>query len=313
MITADYHTHTAFSDDSDAAPETMAARAVATGLKTLCITDHMDYLYPKRYAPETFVFDPDAYFAKLLPLRDAYRGRLEIRIGVELGLRNEPGIRTACADYYKELAGKYPFDFLIGSTHILEEMDPYYPEYWETHRAEEGMQAYFKAILDNIDSYDMFQVYGHLDYLVRYLPQGAHGQMSGQGDNAGMGNATHETGDAASHDPVSSGSGTMSGRNYRAADYIDLLEPILKKLIHSGRGIELNTAGYKYGLPFAHPHMEVLKLYKQLGGEILTIGSDAHAPEHIAYDFARAGALLTELGFRYYTLYRGRQPVFLPL
>lgn len=310
MITADYHTHTAFSDDSDAAPEAMAGRAVSLGLKTLCITDHMDYLYPKRYVPETFVFDPDAYFEKLLALRDAYRGRLEIRIGVELGLRNEPGICAACVDYYRELAGKYPFDFVIGSTHILEELDPYYPEYWETHGAGEGMRAYFSSILDNIDSYDMFQVYGHLDYLVRYLPV-EMGKTAGQaGEQA---NPVSGFDGTASHACASTSTREKTEKNYRVMDYIDLLEPILKKLIHGGRGIELNTAGYKYGLPFAHPHAEVLKLYRQLGGEILTIGSDAHAPKHLAYDFGRAGELLTGLGFRYYTVYRERKPVFLPL
>lgn len=299
MITADYHTHTAFSDDSNASPEAMAECAIASGLKTLCITDHMDYLYPKQYAPEIFVFDPDAYFAKLLTLRDMYHGRLEIRIGVELGLRNEPGVCAACVDYYKELAGKYPFDFLIGSTHILEGLDPYYPEYWETHRAEEGMRSYFGAILDNIENYDMFQVYGHLDYLVRYLPQEVDKKTA------------PDTWKNANVEGFLPGTGTAG--DYRPADYMDFLQPILKKLIHSGRGIELNTAGYKYGLPFAHPHTEVLKLYRQLGGEILTIGSDAHAPEHIAYDFGRAETMLSGLGFRYYTVYRGRKPVFLPL
>lgn len=291
MITADYHTHTAFSDDSTASPEAMAERAVALGLKTLCITDHMDYLFPEKYAPVTFVFDPDAYFAKLSALKEAYKNRLDIRIGIELGLRNEPDVRPACVDYYQKLAADYPFDFLIGSTHVLEGLDPYYPEYWETHGRREGMRAYFESILENIGHYEMFQVYGHLDYLVRYLPE--------EGNRAG--DAGSSTGNA------------TDTRDYRFAEYAELVEEILKKLIAGGRGIEINTAGYKYGLPFAHPRAEVLKLYRALGGEIITVGSDAHAPEHIAYDFSRAAELLSLLGYRYYTVYRGRKPVFLPL
>ena len=291
MITADYHTHTKFSDDSDASLTAMAERAVALGLKTLCVTDHMDYLFPKRYAPETFVFDPEEYFAALSSQKEAYKDRLEIRIGIELGLRNEPDVCAACVDYYKKLTANYPFDFVIGSTHVLEELDPYYPEYWETHGAKEGMRAYFEAILENIGNYNMFDVYGHLDYLVRYLPEKTKNDVGKE----------------------STGKNTKNLRDYCFADYAEVIDAILKKLIASGRGIELNTSGYKYGLPFAHPRMEVLKRYRELGGEILTIGSDAHMPEHMAYDFARAQELLSSLGFRYYTVYRGRKAVFLPL
>lgn len=282
MILADYHTHTAFSDDSESTPESMAKRAVALGLKTLCITDHMDYLYPEKYAPTRFVFDADKYFAKLTALKETYEDRLELCIGVELGLRNEPALKEACADYYRKLCAHYPFDFIIGSTHVLEDLDPYYPEYWETHSKSQGMRAYYESILENIGIYDMFQVYGHLDYLVRYLPQ--------EFDN------------------------WCRQTDYCFSDYEELISEILKKLIASGRGIEVNTSGtQKYGLPFAHPHPKVLKLYKNLGGEIITIGSDAHHPKYMAGGFASTRELLLSLGFSYYTVYRKREPVFLPL
>ncbi len=276
MITADFHTHTAFSDDSDATVETMTKQAILQGLKILCITDHMDYLYPAQYAPNTFVFDPDAYFAKLTKIKEDDKGQLEILIGIELGLRNEAVISDQCRTYYKRLCKQYPFDFIIGSTHILENIDPYYPEFWEDHGIKEGMRIYFESILENTKKYDMFQVYGHLDYPVRYLPKGMD-------------------------------------KDYCFEDCRELIEEILKKLIESGRGLEVNTAGYKYGLPFAHPRPEVLALYRALGGEILTIGSDAHAPEHIAYDFAKIRELLCSLGFKYYTVYRGRKAEFLTL
>lgn len=276
MITADFHTHTAFSDDSDATVKSMAQQAVLLGLKTLCITDHMDYLYPAQYAPTTFVFDPDAYFAKLAKIKEAYQSQLEILIGIELGLRSEAEISDKCTVYYKKLCEQYAFDFIIGSTHVLENIDPYYPKFWEDHGIKKGIRIYFESILENIKKYDMFQVYGHLDYPVRYLPKGME-------------------------------------RDYCFEDYRELIEEILKELIASGRGLEVNTAGYKYGLPFAHPRPEVLALYRALGGEILTVGSDAHTPKHIAYDFARIRELLCSLGFKYYTVYRGRKVEFSPL
>ena len=78
-----------------------------------------------------------------------------------------------------------------------------------------------------------------------------------------------------------------------------------------GKGIELNTAGFKYGLGFAHPHISILKRYKELGGEVITVGSDAHQPENIAYDFDRAKEVLKDSGFKYYTEFKGRKPIFI--
>ena len=113
-----------------------------------------------------------AYFAKLTKIKEDDKGQLEILIGIELGLRNEAVISDQCRTYYKRLCKQYPFDFIIGSTHILENIDPYYPEFWEDHGIKEGMRIYFESILENTKKYDMFQVYGHLDYPVRYLPKG---------------------------------------------------------------------------------------------------------------------------------------------
>ena len=92
---------------------------------------------------------------------------------------------------------------------------------------------------------------------------------------------------------------------------MEVADEIMRSLIAQGKGIELNTAGFKYGLPFAHPHPEILKRYKELGGEIITIGSDAHKPEHIAYDFDRAKEVLEECGFKYYTEFKERKTIFI--
>ena len=84
-------------------------------------------------------------------------------------------------------------------------------------------------------------------------------------------------------------------------------------LIRLGKGIELNTAGYKYGLGHPNPCEDILKRYRALGGEIITTGSDAHKPEHMAYCFDRLGSLLKSCGFSHYTVFRNRKPEFIPL
>ena len=70
--------------------------------------------------------------------------------------------------------------------------------------------------------------------------------------------------------------GKSREKEYSYTDYADIIDEILKLLIEKEKGLEVNSAGLKYGLPFAHPHPDVLKRYRELGGEIITIG-----PMHI--------------------------------
>lgn len=274
MILADFHTHTSFSSDSTASMESMIESAISKGLKIYCITDHMDAHYPH---PDfgTFTFDPDTYFDSLTKFKEKYNNKIDLRFGIELGLRNEPDLTEVIDKEYTKLVNSYPFDFIIGSTHVLNHCDPYLPQFWANKSSADGIHDYFVSIQENASNYDMFQIYGHLDYIVRYIP-----------------------------DKV---------KAYQETDYQDLIDSMLLSIIHHGKGIECNTSGFKYGLGVPHPKPTLLKRYRELGGELLTIGSDAHKPEHIAYDFIKAEELLKELGFRYYTVYKDRKPEFIKL
>ena len=75
----------------------------------------------------------------------------------------------------------------------------------------------------------------------------------------------------------------------------------------------MNMGGIKYGLGFANPHPDVLKRYRELGGEIVTVGSDAHRPEDVGLGMAQSLDLLRELGFRAVNVYRRREPRSIPL
>lgn len=88
------------------------------------------------------------------------------------------------------------------------------------------------------------------------------------------------------------------------------LKAIFAELIPYGKGIELNTSGKRYGLSHALPSKDVLTLYKQCGGEIITLGSDAHRVEELAYDFRASLLLLQEIGFSYLTTFDQQQPTF---
>ncbi|MBE5962825.1 MAG: histidinol-phosphatase HisJ family protein [Lachnospiraceae bacterium] len=276
MIYSDFHMHSCFSSDSDSKMEDMVKGAIDKGLKTICFTDHYDFMYPALGEPKwDFIFSIPDYFNSVQALKERYQKQIEIRCGVELGLRNEPDLRQEVKSFYDKLTTAYPFDFIIGSTHVLESTDPYYDRYWEGKTKEQGLNDYFRAIKENAEFYSCFDVYGHLDYIIRYVRD--------------------------------------TEKDYKISDYQDILDEALKKLITSGKGIEINTSGFKYGLGRPHPKPEILKRYKELGGTILSIGSDAHKPEHLACDFKKAKNLLNELGFSYYTIFRDRKPIQMKL
>lgn len=274
MIQADMHMHTWFSTDSEACPRDMADEAVRKGLKTICFTDHFDK--DDLEWGEEGIFDVDAYFVEMQKLQEEYAGKLNIRIGIELGLR------TYLKDYYEELTKKYPFDFVIGSVHNVPYKkdaegnvlytDPAAEKLFTDRTDKEAYRLMMETTLENVRTSDCFQTLGHLDYVVRY--------------------------------------GKSREKEYSYTDYADIIDEILKLLIEKEKGLEVNSAGLKYGLPFAHPHPDVLKRYRELGGEIITIGADAHKPEHIAYDFARAEEILKSCGFKYYTEFFEQKPVF---
>lgn len=267
MIICDYHNHTDFSADCETPAEKMIEKAIDLGLSYLCITDHMD---PDMNFPGLdFTFDVPEYMAKHIEWKERYKNQITILTGIELGLQPHIG-----EDLTQILTAGY-FDFVIGSAHLCDGIDPYFPEYWEGKTEYEGTHRYFEYILECIAAFDDFDVFGHVDYIVRYGPTKA--------------------------------------QNYSYQKYQEILDEIIKTLVSKNIGLELNTAGLKYGLGFAHPHMDILKRYRELGGEIITIGSDAHKPEHLAYDFNKVPDILKEAGFKYYTMFKNRKPEFIKL
>lgn len=261
---SDNHIHTKFSADSDALPDKMIEAAIVRGMKSVCITDHMDKDY--FVDGEEWVFDLDEYFEELRLLRAKYQERIEVRIGVELGM--QPHLHL----YSKQITGGYPFDYVIGSVHCVGGKDPYYPEFFEGRSDKEAYRETLQETIKNLKEIEDFDVLGHLDYVVRY--------------------------------------GSKKEESYSYKTFSDEIDTILKFLIENGKGLEINTGGWKYGLPFAHPHPDILRRYKELGGEIITIGSDAHKPEHVGYDFQKAKELLCENGFVFCTEFTERKAVF---
>lgn len=270
-ILADCHLHSDFSGDSDTPMEQMIQKGISLGLKTMCFTEHQDIDYPD--SPDgpgsIFLLNTDSYLYDLARLREKYQDQIRILFGVELGL--QPESMRKIAGYAKA----YDFDFIIGSSHICHSKDPYYPAFYEGRSEEAAYREYFESILENVKKFANYDVYGHLDYVVRYGPN--------------------------------------KDQNYSYRQYQDLFDEILTLLIEKEKGIELNTAGYQRGMKEFHPCTGILKRYRELGGEIITIGSDSHDAGHIAGAFDKAAEVLKDCGFRYYTVFEKRSPEFIKL
>lgn len=265
---SDYHIHSCFSSDSAESPERIIHTAISLGLKEICFTDHTDLDYPEKdeKGNPLFVFDTEEYFDTLLPLREEYRNRITVKLGVELGLV------PALSGKNNTFSRSCPFDFIIGSTHLVDMQDPYYPQFWSGKDPDKAIRHYFEATHENIKTFDNYDVYGHLDYITRYVPDPSY--------------------------------------RYDCHRFMDVIDTLLKDLIQRGHGIELNTSPFGKGLSTPNPCREVLLRYRELGGEIITLGSDAHEARNIGGGFDRARDILTDCGFKYYAVFTRRRPEF---
>ena len=270
-ITADFHMHSAFSGDSDAPMEEMIQKSINLGLTDICFTEHQDFdfIYKEDEPKDFFETDTDKYRECLSALRDKYSNSVNIHFGIELGMQEHLGAKN------HNYINSYDFDFVIASSHLAGRRDPYLPEYFSGRSEHEAYHAYFQGICDCLNVFSDFDIYGHLDYVLRYGP--------------------------------------TKNSEFVFEEYKDIIDKILMKLIESGKGIEINTSGYAYGMGGPHPAADILREYRLLGGDIITVGSDAHKPQDIARYYRDAEEVLRSCGYKYYCIYKARKPQHISL
>jgi len=256
----DYHMHTTVSFDGHGSPQGMALAALQAGIKEICFTDHLDYGPPEDKRILTFTTEDynRAYDNLSVP-------GILIRRGFEFGMTpdNQEQLK-------KDLARR-PFDFVIGSVHFVDGIDPYYPEYWNGHTVKEAFQLYLEEVLKCVKVHDDYDVLGHLTYPAK-TPDNPH------------------------HDPL------------LYEDFPDISDEIMKILISKGKGMELNTSGVDATGDFLPP-LTFIRRFKELGGEIITIGSDAHNESRVGQYTYRAAEHLKEI-FGYVCTFENRKPIF---
>ncbi len=193
---------------------------------------------------------------------DAYRREIEAaQQRWEGRLTIRAGVEIDYQVWFEDKIARYldahPFDFIIGSVHYVERVMLMTPEYNRTRDAHQAYQDYFQAVRDSVAS-GLFDILGHLEYANRR--------------------------------------GLAAWGHYDPHVYRDELESLFDLMIAKDMPLEINTAGLHQGLGLTYPSAETVAMYTARGGVRLSIGSDAHHPDQLAYAYPMAVRLALENG-----------------
>lgn len=271
---ADYHVHTNFSDDSSYEMEQVVLDAIAMGVSELCFTDHVDYGIKVDWDSGLPV--PVINGLQLtnvnypLYIKEINALKAKYKDKITLKTGLEFGIQKEYIKQYEDLFHRYDFDFILLSIHQIHNQEFWTNDFQRGKTQEEYTRAYYKEMYDLVHLYHDYSVLAHMDLIARY-----------DGDNP-----------------------------YPFKYLKDDIAEILKYVIADGKGIELNTSSFYYGLKDLTPSRDILKLYHNLGGTIITIGSDSHKPVQLAAKIPYCKQELLKLGYKQYCTYEKMTPVF---
>lgn len=241
-----------------------------------CTTEHYDYDYP--YRKHQLICDLDHYDSACQDSKARYEEKMQkeypILFGIEFGYMENLG------KYYDNLSKQYPFDSIICSVHYFNHNDPYFNRYFYKSAGKKAVYGgYLESIVHSLENCDGFDIVGHFDYISRYAP--------------------------------------YPDKKIYYRDFPDLFDTIFTLCIQKGKALEVNTrvpAQFKAeAMPDYMFDPDILIRYKELGGELISLGSDAHTPDSLMMLFDETKDMLRKVGFRHLVYYRKRSPVCLPL
>lgn len=267
--------------------ERQVETAIKLGLDEMCFTDHVDYGIKRdwddprgiEWRQGDGISSGDAAREPLAnvdyPRYFAKIACIRAAYGDAIKIRSglEFGIQSITVDDYERLFVKYQdeLDFVLFSMHQVDNKEFWTQDFQRGRSQKEYNEAYYEEIFKTMKAFKHYSVLAHLDLLVRY-------------DKAGR----------------------CPFENVR-----DLVAEILKQAIADGKGIEVNTSSWHYGLSDTQPSRDILHLYKNLGGRIITVGSDAHQTSYLADHIKDAYAILRdEIGFTEIATFEHMQPIF---
>lgn len=281
MNLIDCHTHTQFSVDSEADINEMIERACELGLAAYAITDHCECnrWYSEDHYPGE---DTYRYFNFGRDFENSVSAVTKLKEHYADRLNLICGVEMGQATHDFEIAGKIindnRLDFVIASMHQLPKTEDFafidYTKY-TIDGIYELLERYFTEIY-KLCKWGKFDVLGHLTYTLRYIK------------------------------------GSF-GIDIDTSRYDELIAESFRALIQNGCGIEINTSGLRQAYGDTFPSLKYVRLYRELGGEILSIGSDAHTVEDLGKGVGDGAEIARAAGFRHLCYFKRRKPVFIEI
>lgn len=272
----DNHNHSQFSFDGGRTSVGKTVNsAIGKGLAGVCFTDHCDFFVPPMKAQhEEYVPEMFDVEARNAEI-DKVNAKCPQDFHVFKGI--EIGVQKSERDKIAAHLEKYSFDEIIASVHYLDDTDPFWGGYYEGKTWRYAYGHYLETLYDEMVWLgDRFDIMGHYDYVTRYAPYPECSIL------------------------------------YK--DFPDILDSMLRYLAENGKALEINTKTYqdfKGRTPVLDKN--ILIRYRELGGEIISLGSDSHDADRVGFNFERTAALVSRCGFRYLAHFDKRKPVMLPI
>ncbi|MCQ9209973.1 histidinol-phosphatase HisJ family protein [Granulicatella seriolae] len=271
---ADYHVHTDYSDDSWYLMEDVVKDAIEMGMTEICFTDHVDYGVKDDWQEGEEYLVGKNTLIRNVPYERYFKELRELQEKyqgkIAIKAGLEFGMQVHTIPQFQALYDAYTYDFILLSIHQVDDKEFWTGDYQKVLSHEQSYEGYYSEMYKLVTHYKDYSVLAHMDLMRRYLDK-----------EVDMFPSTKEW-----------------------------IEQILKVVIADGKGIEVNTSSVRYGVKGLTPSIEILKLYHELGGTIITVGSDSHKPEHLGFNIKESLQILKEIGFKQYCSFDKMVPVY---
>ncbi|EEY34314.1 histidinol-phosphatase HisJ family protein [Pseudoleptotrichia goodfellowii] len=273
---ADYHIHCRYSDDSEEEPEKIVESAVSKNFDEICFTDHVDY---------GIKIDHDVYNKMNDSEKEKYKNLLNVDYPEYF--REIGELREKSKD---KITIRQGLEFGM-QTHTIADFQKIFDKYdldfviLSCHQV--NNEEFWNKVFQKGKTPDEYN-YKYYEEIYKVIQKYSDYSVLGHLDHIQRYNETI----------------------YPFEKSREIITEILKKVIKDGKGIEVNTSSFRYGLKDLTPERNILKLYHELGGKIITIGSDAHKAENVGDHIPYIQSELKKTGFTHICTFDKMKPIF---
>lgn len=272
---ADYHIHTEYSDDSIEPMEHVIQTASVMGLQEICFTDHVDY---------GIKCDKSEYSDLAEAKRNGY-ANLNVDYPVYIAQ-----IEQLQNKYKGQIRIKKGLEFGMQASTV-----PQFQTLFDTYDFDFIILSCHQVDNQEFWTYDFQKGRTQDEYIAKYYEE-IYDCIQQYKDYSVLGHL----------DMIQ----RYTQPRYPFIKSKEIISKILKQVIQDGKGIEVNTSSFQYNLPDLMPEKNILQLYYDLGGKIITVGSDCHRVERLGDHIDYIYDVLREIGFSHICTFEAMKPIF---